>query len=140
MSRERRLAPTALRIYRYMVLRGGWVGVRELQRALGLSSPGLVAYHLARLVEEGLVERGEGGKYRVKAYVSVGVLREFVRLGRLVVPRYAFYATFIGVLTLLYAFLYPWYALSEPGLIGLILGAFSTASFIYETMRALREQ
>lgn len=138
--KKRRLTLTALRIYRYMALKGGWVGVREVQRALGLSSPGLAAYHLSKLVEEGLVERSDEGKYRVKDYIDTAFLREFVKLGRLVVPRYAFYATFTAVLTTCYISLYPNHAFSEAGILGIALGVFSTISFIYEALRALSER
>jgi len=136
---SKRLPLTALRIYRYMVLKGTWVGVREIQRSLKLSSPGLVAYHLSKLVSEGLIERGEGGKYRVKNYVEVEFLKDFVRLGRVVIPRYVFYATFTAVLTISYVALYPRVAFSEGGLIGLILGLFATLSYIYETVKVMRE-
>jgi len=121
-----------------MVLKGTWVGVREIQRSLKLSSPGLVAYHLSKLVSEGLIERGEGGKYRVKDYVEVEFLKDFVRLGRLVIPRYVFYATFTMILTVSYVVLYPRVALREGGLIGLILGVFATLSYIYETVKLMR--
>ena len=140
MARESgRLGLTALRIYRYMLLKRDWVGVREIQRALRLSSPGLVAYHLNRLLAEGLVEKRRDGKYRVREFVKVTMLRDFVKLGRLAVPRYAFYATFTAIVTACYVLLYPVCALSPSGALGTILVMFSTASYIYEAMRVLSE-
>jgi len=57
---------TSLRVYMYLLARGGEVGVRELQRALGFKSPSTAKHHLDRLVELGLAEKGFEG-YRVVA-------------------------------------------------------------------------
>ena len=44
--------------------RDGVIGVRELQRRLGFSSPALAAYHLSKLEDLELVAR-ERGDYRL---------------------------------------------------------------------------
>ena len=43
------------------------------------------------------------------------------------------------MLTISYVALYPRVAFSEGGLIGLILGLFATLSYIYETVKVMRE-
>jgi len=52
----------------------GIIGVRELQRKLGFSSPALASYHLNRLADLNLVERVRG-EYRLIREVRVGVLK-----------------------------------------------------------------
>ena len=70
----------------------GVVGVRELQRDLGFSSPALAAYHLNKLVDFGLAVN-ERGDYRLVREVKVGVLKQFIKLGSFLLPRYVLYAS-----------------------------------------------
>ena len=81
----------------------GVIGVRELQRELGFSSPALAAYHLNKLVDFGLAVN-ERGDYRLVREVKVGVLKQYIRWGTFLFPRYVLYASmfttlFIIVLT-----------------------------------------
>src|SRR5271157_3741604 len=78
------------------VLRQRKVGVRQAQRALRLSNPSLAQYHLSKLVEMGLL-REEGGEYEIMKEVKVDVMRDFLRVGTLLVPRFVFYASFFTV-------------------------------------------
>jgi predicted transcriptional regulator len=87
---ESRLKGNTLRVYVY-VLKKGRVGVREVQRSLGFSNPSLAQYHLNKLKELGLV-REDGGEYEVVSEVRVEVLRDFLRFGTLLVPRFVMYA------------------------------------------------
>jgi len=70
----------------------GLIGVRELQRELGFSSPALAAYHLNKLVDFGLAVN-ERGDYRLVREVKVGVLKQFIKLGSFLFPRYVLYAS-----------------------------------------------
>lgn len=70
----------------------GVVGVRELQRDLGFSSPALAAYHLNKLVDFGLAVN-ERGDYRLVREVKVGVLKQYIKLGSFLLPRYVLYAS-----------------------------------------------
>jgi Uncharacterized protein conserved in archaea len=75
-----KLRGKTLQVYIYMLRAGRPVGVRELQRALGFSSPS-VAHHLEKLREMGLVLRDEGNRYLVQEKVDVGILKMFVLVG-----------------------------------------------------------
>ncbi|MDH5441851.1 MAG: hypothetical protein OEY31_14710, partial [Candidatus Bathyarchaeota archaeon] len=75
----------------------GVIGVRELQRQLGFSSPALAAYHLNKLEELELAVN-ERGDYRLIREVKVGVLKQFIRLGAFLLPRYVLYATMFTTL------------------------------------------
>ena len=92
---QAQLKGNTLRVYLY-VLRQRKVGVRQVQRALRLSNPSLAQYHLSKLVEMGLL-REEGGEYEIMKEIKVDLMRDFLRLGTLLVPRFVFYAAFFTV-------------------------------------------
>ncbi|MEM2951207.1 MAG: hypothetical protein QXV52_08975 [Nitrososphaeria archaeon] len=94
---EAKLKGNTLRVYVY-VLKKKRVGVREVQRSLKLSNPSLALYHLNKLKELGLV-REDNGEYEVINEVKVDVLRDFLRVGTLLVPRFVMYAVFFTVFT-----------------------------------------
>ena len=90
------LKGNTLRVYMY-TLRKRKVGVREVQRSLGLSNASLAQYHLNKLSEMGLVKE-IGGDYEIVSEIKVDVMRDFLRLGTLIVPRFIFYAVFFTVI------------------------------------------
>jgi hypothetical protein len=77
----------------------GLIGVRELQRQLGFSSPALAAYHLNKLVDFKLVIN-DRGDYRLIKEVKVGILKQYIKLGTFLFPRYVLYATMFTTLLL----------------------------------------
>ncbi len=115
----------------------GTMGVRELQRQLGFSSPALATYHLNKLVEMKLVAR-ERGDYRLVREVRVGVLKQFVKLGTFLLPRYVLYATMFTTLT---AFLLTQLReLTFYSVFALVLGGLGTVIFWYEAVRVWRQR
>ncbi len=127
-----------LRVY-WRLLRSpnGVVRVRETQKALGFSSPALASYHLEKLVELGLVQKVRG-EYRLVRVVNVGVLRQFVKLGSFVLPRYTLYATMFT--TLLIFYLTQLRDINFYSLFALIFGILATGILWYETVRAWRQK
>ncbi len=83
------------------------IGVRQIQRKLGLSSPSVALHHLEKLRALGLLDKGVTGDYRLVGQVKVGVLKNFVGLLGVLVPRHMFYATMFTVMLVLYPVLYP---------------------------------
>jgi len=69
-------------VYRYAIKQRKPIGIREVQRALKLSSPTLAAYHLDKLEEAGLLKQTPDG-YIVEKLV----LENFVRFRQLL-PKY----------------------------------------------------
>lgn len=94
---DAQLKGNTLRVYVY-ALKKQKVGVREVQRALGFSNPSLAQYHLNKLRELGLVAENLGD-YAVVNEVKVDVMRDFLRVGTLIVPRFIFYAVFFSIFT-----------------------------------------
>jgi len=115
----------------------GVMGVRELQRKLGFSSPALAAYHLRKLEDLGLVTM-ERGDYKVLREIKVGILEQFIKLGTFMLPRYVFYATLFT--TLLIFFISQLKELNFYSLFGLIFGILATSILWYEAVRILRQK
>jgi hypothetical protein len=130
-----RLKGNTLRVYVY-VLKKGRVGVREVQRSLGFSNPSLAQYHFKKLKELGLV-REDGGEYEVVSEVKVDVLRDFLRFGTLLVPRFVMYAMFFTVFTVYLTIV----SLQIYSIVPIVywftaLLTLSTIIFWYESLRA----
>ncbi|MBI2184324.1 MAG: winged helix-turn-helix transcriptional regulator [Thaumarchaeota archaeon] len=125
-----------LRIYWLLITSSEPLGVREIQRGLGLSSPSVAFHHLDKLVESGLAEKDAHGRYLPVRNVEVSVLQAFAKVGRFVLPRYSFYAAFFTTLTIGYLVLSG----SSVNLFTTILGVASAGAFWYEAVRAWRKR
>ena len=141
MSRENvatELKGNTLRVYWYLLqCSKNFVGPRQIQRELGFSSPALAVYHLDKLMELGLVEKNSG-EYHLKEVVEVGVLKQFMKLGSFIVPRYVTYATMITILFVF--FLSQLREITFYSLFALIFGTLATVIFWYETIRVWRSR
>jgi DNA-binding transcriptional ArsR family regulator len=87
------LKGTALEIYRLILKTRKPLGIREIQRALNLSSPSVAQYHLSKLEHVGLLKK-EAGNY----VINKVVLENCVKITRFLVPRYLFYSVFAIVI------------------------------------------
>lgn len=80
------------RVYLYLLkARNGTT--REIQRALGFSSPRLAAYHLEKLCKLKLADKDAWGSYHVIPR-KFGTLRFLILVKRWLIPRQLFYAVF----------------------------------------------
>ena len=115
------------------------VGVREIQRELGFSSPSVAAHHLDKLLSLGLIDKTMRGEYFLAREVKVGVLRFFTRLGRFMIPRYLFYSVWFTTMLVVYLVLY-----GQSGgihnLVAIMFGAFASFILWYETIRLWTEK
>jgi predicted DNA-binding transcriptional regulator len=108
LSREEKveadvLKGTTLKVYRFMFKEGKPVGIHDVQRGAGLSSPSLASYHVEKLLNAGLIRRQDGG------YIVDRVLFEnMVRVKRTLIPLQAANATFfLTALLILFTYLRP---------------------------------
>src|SRR5579863_5184672 len=85
-----------------MLRQGKAVGVREVQRELGLSSPSVAFHHMEKLVRLGVVEQDKLGDYVIAKKVDPGIMQAFVNVGRFSLPRVAFYAVFFTTIAIAY--------------------------------------
>lgn len=125
-----------LKIYMYMLKQGKPVGVREVQRELGLSSPSVAFHHLEKLMRLKVVEQDQMGNYVIAKKVDPGILQAFVNVGRFSLPRVGFYAVFFSTVTIAYL-LSNLSGLDAYALVGTI-GA--SAIFWYELVRIWRRK
>lgn len=136
---ESELKGKTLIVYMYIIrVNQPSVGVREIQRALGFSSPSVSAYHLNKLKDLGLVESIRGD-YSLIRMVKVGVLKQFVTLGGIMLPRYLFYAVLLTTMLVTYVLQFP----MEPtrqNITTLIMGAVPAIILWYETIRIWRDR
>jgi DNA-binding transcriptional ArsR family regulator len=133
-----KLRGKAWKVYWLLLKNGRPMSVREVERALHFSSPSVANHHLEQLRQLGLVQRHEiGGNYTLVSEVKIGVLRHFIKLGRLMFPRYFFYALFstafyIAYLTILLQ------GFTRENLFVISFGAIVTIIFWYEAIRFWR--
>jgi DNA-binding transcriptional ArsR family regulator len=132
---EYALRGKAWKVYWFLLKSGHPVSVREVQRALHFSSPSVANHHLEQLRELGLVQKQDiGGHYLLVSEVKIGVLRHYVKLGRLLFPRYFFYGVFSTVFYVAYL-LFLVQGFTRENLFIISFGAIVCAIFWYEAYR-----
>ena len=113
------------------------MGVREIQRELGFSSPSLAMHHLKKLEDAGLVTKNEHGEYSVAKTVRVGSLTLFVRIGKRFLPRFVFLATLLtGMLVVYLGFFCSW-PLVVQDIMYIAMSAVAIILSLYEGYRLL---
>ncbi|XHH09379.1 MAG: hypothetical protein ACFCUE_01790 [Candidatus Bathyarchaeia archaeon] len=132
---EYALRGKAWKVYWFLLKNGEPVSVREVQRALHFSSPSIANHHLEQLRELGLVAKQEvGGHYVLVSEVKIGVLKHYVKLGKLLFPRFFFYALFSSVFYLAYVMLLVT-EFNRDNLFIILFGAIVCGVFWYEAYR-----
>lgn len=132
---EYALKGKAWKVYWYLLKNGVPVSVREVQRALHFSSPSIANHHLEQLRDLGLVQKQEiGGHYVLVSEVKIGVLKHYVKLGKLLFPRFFFYALFSTVFYVAYV-LFLVSAFTRDNLFIIMFGAIVCGVFWYEAYR-----
>jgi predicted DNA-binding transcriptional regulator len=138
---EAQLKGNTLRIYWYLLKAGHGkpIGIRQVQRDIGLSSPSVATHHLEKLRGLKLLEKIPSGEYVLVNEVKVGVLGNFVNLVGLMLPRYLFYSTLFTTMLLAYVLVYP-IDLSPHNLMALIFGSIASLTSWAETIRVWRNK
>jgi hypothetical protein len=113
------------------------VGTREVQRALGFSSPSIAVHHLEKLCDLKLIVKKPTGEYVLEEEVKVGILRFFTRLGSVLVPRYLFYSILFSTMLISYLTLCS-LAQITPSFYAVMFGAVASIIFWIETVRLWR--
>jgi predicted DNA-binding transcriptional regulator len=122
-------------VYWLLLKYGRSMSVREVQKMLRFSSPSVAQHHLEQLRQLGLVKKEEiGGNYSLTSEVKIGVLRHFVKLGKLLFPRYFFYALFSTTFYLIYVVALM-QGFTRENLFILMFGAIVSAIFWFEALR-----
>ncbi len=131
---EDALKGKTMQVYLYLLREGKASGVREIQKALGFSSPSIAHHHLEKLISLGIVEKDSYDRYVLVRKVDVGILGSFVNIAGIALPRFGFYAAFFSVISLAYILS----NISFLDIYAIIGTAGSAAVFWFETVRLLR--
>jgi len=125
-----------LQAYLFILKSPKSVGVRELQRALSLSSPSVAYHHLDKLIRMGLIDKDEYGEYKLVKSIGVDVLQAFTQIGKLLVPRFIFYAVFFTTLLVGYVSIFH----SNLNPFALAFGIFASLFAWFETFRTWKRR
>lgn len=110
------------------------MGISEVQKGLGLSSPSLAQYHIRKLLALGLIKE-EGGGYVVDRVV----VENFVRIRKISIPVQTAYVVFFGAtLFILLVFFWPRASVYAVYFLAVVINAVALGVSIYEMMKTLR--
>jgi Predicted transcriptional regulator len=128
------LKGTALDIYRLMLTSNKPFGIREIQRALELSSPSIAQHHLLKLERVGLVKK-EAGNY----VINKVLLRNYIKINHFLVPRYFFYTVFATMILILELTVLQPKEIYQAYIFSVIASIMIVTIFCYETIRVWHE-
>jgi len=132
-SDEYVLKGTTLRVYRFLYREGRPVGIRDVQRGLGLSSPSVAQYHVRKLLEAGLVREQDGGYV-----VDRLVFENMIRMRRALIPFQTTYSVFFATALLLMLTVLRPSSITSSYVFGLVVIAVALVTSIYEAVKSLR--
>lgn len=90
-ANELLLEGKTLQIYWY-IFTHSLAGIREIQKALDISSSGTVSYQINKLIDAGLILRDDAvGKYYIKEEIKNGIFKFYIRIRNGVIPRVSLY-------------------------------------------------
>lgn len=113
------------------------IGVRDIWRALGLSSPSLAQYHVNKLLDLRLIESTTGGKYVTNDEERLEALRSFLMLRGMLIPRMVVYAALLSGVLASYVLFWPWRG-DFRDLVTVSVTLFSVAAFLFEAVKQYR--
>ena len=111
------------------------MGLRDVQRFVGFSSPSTAVYHLDRLKTRGLVDKNVEGKYYAVRSSRPGVLRFSGPVGGRLVPKSLIYGVVLSLVCVVALHLASY---RFEIVLALIPAFLATAVFGYETFDLFR--
>lgn len=136
---ESELKGTTLRVYWEVFRSPRPIGVREMQRLIRFSSPSTALYHLEKLRELGVVRKDEQGRYQAVEEIKPNQFRSFLRIGRIILPRFVFYAVFFVAALIMYL-VQSLTKGTTPDVMALVLGSSASLVCVYEAVRIWRDR
>jgi DNA-binding Lrp family transcriptional regulator len=125
---------TRKKIYYYLLKQGKPIGLKKIQRDLGISSPSLVHYHLKRLEERGLVKETPDGYV-----INKVILSEFVKIANHLIPTSAFWSSFFLTSLALEIILLLTGKIINSAVFGSIIVGISSALSVKELIKKYKE-
>ena len=124
-------------VYLCILTSGTPIGVRDIWRSLGFSSPSLAQYHVNKLLELSLIESTPQGKYVTNDEERLEALRSFLALRGMLIPRMVVYAALLSGVMLSYVAFWPWRG-DFRDLVVLGVTLFSVSAFLFEAVKQYR--
>jgi predicted DNA-binding transcriptional regulator len=118
-----------------LLLSQGEMGVRDVQRALGFSSPSLALHHLTKLAELDLVRKDVHGIYSISKTIRVGSLSLFIKLGSILLPRFLFLGTLFTAMLFVYGVFFLTWPPTGRDLMYVTLSLIAIIVVFYESRR-----
>ena len=118
-----------------LLLQRGEMGVRDVQRSLGFSSPSLALHHLTKLSELELVTKDADGIYGVKKTVRVGSLSLFIKFGTRLLPRFIFLGTLFSAMLVVYFLAFVSWPLTGGDIMFISMAVIAIVLSFYESWR-----
>jgi len=127
------LEGTTRKVFRFVYRQHKPVGVHDVQRGLGLSSPSVAHYHIAKLLKAGMLKE-EGDGY----VVEKAVFEHMIRIRRTVLPLQVGYAAFfVTALMALVTIMRPT-LLSSAYVFAVVVVAVAVGISMYEAFKAMK--
>ncbi len=133
----KRIYGKTLDVYLCILTSEGSMGVRDIWRKLGFSSPSLAQYHINKLLDLRLIEADFEGRYRINDQESIEALRSFLLLRGMLIPRLTIYSALLIGLIVSYISFWPWRG-DFRDLTVMFIGMFSASAFLFEAVKQYR--
>jgi predicted DNA-binding transcriptional regulator len=124
-----------LKVYKFVLRSDRPVGIREVQRALDLSSPTLALYHMNKLEEAGLIKKESNGYIADRV-----VLENLIRFRRILIPRNFFYMIFLVTSLIMLAVLLRPPIITREYVFSLAVISIAAATSVYETVKVFSQE
>lgn len=136
MAASKGIKGNTLRVYLHLV-RHGPCELREVQRGVGLSTPSLASYHLARLMDSGFAKQDQLGRYVATDVSSTEILEGYSKIGTAVVPQLFFFTVLFTILTVFFSY----EAIFSSGYVGylVVVSVAMVGALWFETARLWRK-
>jgi hypothetical protein len=109
------------------------VGISDIQRGVGLSSPSVSQYHVRKLLQLGLIREEQGGYL-----VDKVVLENVIRIRRVSIPLQAAYVAFFGVLLIILLVLLRPVTIDSVYYFAVVVNVSALGISIFEMAKTLR--
>ena len=127
------LRGTTYRVYRHMLRQRRPVGISDIQKGVGLSSPSVAEYHVGKLLRMGLIQEDEGGYV-----VENAVFENIIRIRRVSIPVQTAYVSFFSItLALMLSFFRP-AGISSQYFFAVVVNCVALATSVYEASKTLK--
>ena len=125
------ISGNTLTVYFYLLRKKQTCGVREIQRALGFSSPSSAYYHLEKLAHNNILTKDSYGNYKINGDAKVRLIDRFFVFHGLIFPKQVIYATATTLMCLSFTLLF-WKSFTPTVFLALLPGIVASIILWYD--------